>query len=80
MIAVVLEAIIPLLVLYAPWMLPSTCILPSQRARIVRSRQEGQLAFSTLRDYFEPLRAEGASKGFVPLTAANGSSLQALCG
>jgi LETM1 and EF-hand domain-containing protein 1 len=80
LIAVVLEEIIPLLVLYAPGMLPSTCILPSQRARITRARREGQRAFAALGMYLEPLRKQGAPQGYVPLAAAGGPSLQALCG
>jgi hypothetical protein len=80
MIALVLEEIIPLLVLYAPFMLPSTCVLPSQAARIARAARERQLAFSALRDEFEGLRAAGAAAGSVPLKAVQGASLQALCG
>lgn len=44
MIVLVIEEIIPLIVLYAPWMLPSTCILPSQRERIEKKRREKQAA------------------------------------
>jgi hypothetical protein len=80
MIAVVIEEIIPLIVLYAPFMLPSTCILPSQEARIIRAKHESQLAFSTLRDYFEPVHTAGKDKGFVRIQDLNPSSLQAMCG
>ncbi len=34
MILAILEELLPLLVLYAPWMLPTTCVLPSQLLRI----------------------------------------------
>lgn len=39
---IVIEEIIPLIVMYVPGMLPSTCVLPSQRARIVAKRHERQ--------------------------------------
>ncbi|KAI5116139.1 hypothetical protein M0805_006320 [Coniferiporia weirii] len=38
----VIEEIIPLIVMYVPGMLPSTCVLPSQRARISAKRHERQ--------------------------------------
>ena len=43
LIVLVIEEIIPLIVLYAPWMLPSTCVLPSQRERIETKRREKQM-------------------------------------
>ena len=45
-IVLVLEEVIPLIVLYAPGMLPSTCILASQRERIDAKRREKQHAFA----------------------------------
>lgn len=36
----ILEEIIPLIALYAPSMLPSTCILPSQRTRIHEKKRD----------------------------------------
>lgn len=80
LIAVVLEEVIPLLVLYAPWMLPSTCILPSQRERIQRKQREKQIVFLSLHEYFQAVRRRGADAGFVPLTDVQGTSLQAMCG
>ncbi|KZV63648.1 hypothetical protein PENSPDRAFT_657109 [Peniophora sp. CONT] len=44
LIVLIIEEIIPLIVLYAPWMLPSTCLLPSQRERIETKRREKQAA------------------------------------
>ena len=38
----IIEEIIPLIVMYAPGMLPSTCVLPSQRARIDTKRHSRQ--------------------------------------
>jgi len=40
-VLVILEEVLPLLVLYAPWLLPSTCILPSQMLRI-KTKEEGK--------------------------------------
>ncbi|KAH8119483.1 hypothetical protein DFH11DRAFT_1565287 [Phellopilus nigrolimitatus] len=38
----IIEEIIPLVVMYAPGLLPSTCVLPSQKARIDAKRHERQ--------------------------------------
>ena len=52
-IVLLLEEVIPLIVLYAPGMLPSTCILASQRERIDAKRREKQRAYAeTSRDAF----------------------------
>jgi len=40
LILVVIEEILPLVVLYAPFMLPSTCVLPSQQERILLKQRE----------------------------------------
>ncbi|KAL5485003.1 hypothetical protein ACEPAI_7645 [Sanghuangporus weigelae] len=41
-IVLIVEELIPLIVLYVPGMLPSTCVLPSQRERIEARRHEKQ--------------------------------------
>ena len=41
---IVLEEALPLVVLYLPGLLPSTCLLPSQRERIEAKRREKQVA------------------------------------
>jgi LETM1 and EF-hand domain-containing protein 1 len=52
-IVLVLEEVIPLIVLYAPGMLPSTCILASQRERIDAKRREKQRSYAeTMPDAF----------------------------
>jgi LETM1 and EF-hand domain-containing protein 1 len=80
LIALVLEEVIPLLVLYAPFMLPTTCILPSQSERITRKSREKQIVFSALREYFtESARAGDAAKA-LPLKDLQGPGLQAMCG
>ncbi|KAF5321448.1 hypothetical protein D9619_001423 [Psilocybe cf. subviscida] len=45
LIALVLEEVIPLIAIYVPGMLPSTCILPSQRDKIEAKRAEKAVAF-----------------------------------
>ncbi|KAI1796342.1 hypothetical protein LXA43DRAFT_1157234 [Ganoderma leucocontextum] len=42
LIIIVAEETIPLVVIYAPFLLPSTCLLPSQRERIENKRREKQ--------------------------------------
>lgn len=42
LILLIVEEALPLVVLYAPFLLPSTCILPSQRARILWKRDDAQ--------------------------------------
>ncbi|KAG8720780.1 hypothetical protein FRC08_018239 [Ceratobasidium sp. 394] len=42
LILLILEEALPLIVLYAPFLLPSTCILPNQRARILWKRDDAQ--------------------------------------
>ncbi|KAG8756173.1 hypothetical protein FRC12_010664 [Ceratobasidium sp. 428] len=44
LILLILEEALPLVVLYAPFLLPSTCILPNQRARILWKRDDAQYA------------------------------------
>ncbi|KAF9650925.1 hypothetical protein BDM02DRAFT_3185071 [Thelephora ganbajun] len=52
LVLVTLEELVPLMVLYAPFMLPSTCILPSQRERIL-SKQRQSIA-----DYAAAMRED----------------------
>ncbi|TFY59212.1 hypothetical protein EVG20_g7874 [Dentipellis fragilis] len=80
LIVLVVEEIIPLIAIYAPFMLPSTCIMPSQWERIDGKRREKQLAFAeSLRDEFATLRKAGSKD--IPLHAVpNGYALIALAG
>lgn len=60
MIVLILEEVIPLIVLYAPGMLPSTCILASQRERIDTKRREKQRTYAeTMRDVFSDVHRAG---------------------
>jgi len=74
---VVIEEIIPLIVLYAPGLLPSTCILPSQRDRILSKRREKQrqaYTFARLADIFK-----GVEQSSVQLPNLDGESINVLC-
>ncbi|KAJ2936563.1 hypothetical protein H1R20_g540, partial [Candolleomyces eurysporus] len=60
-IALLLEEVIPLIAIYAPFMLPSTCILPSQRARIEAKRAEKALNSSVnSKAIFSGLKSQGS--------------------
>lgn len=75
----VLEEVIPLIVLYAPGMLPSTCILASQRERIEAKRYEKQRAYAEeMCDAFMELRKAGATALASSLPSIN--SGVGLCG
>ncbi|KAH9176773.1 hypothetical protein EDB89DRAFT_1939827 [Lactarius sanguifluus] len=78
-IVLILEEVIPLIVLYAPGMLPSTCVLTSQRERIEAKRREKQRAFTeTMREVFLDVRKAGP----VALTSSLPGNISgiALCG
>ncbi|KAI0268797.1 hypothetical protein BC834DRAFT_867242 [Gloeopeniophorella convolvens] len=78
-IVLILEEIIPLIVLYAPGMLPSTCILTSQRERIEGKRREKQRAYAeTMREEF--LDVFKAGPAALVSTLPGPSSAIALCG
>jgi len=58
-IALLLEEVIPLIAIYAPFMLPSTCILPSQRARIEEKKTEKAIVFANnYRSLFVQLKSK----------------------
>jgi len=55
---IIAEELIPLMVIYAPFLLPSTCILPSQKERIDGKRRDKQRAFfMEASDIFAAIRA-----------------------
>ncbi|KAG9316453.1 hypothetical protein JVU11DRAFT_2487 [Chiua virens] len=68
LIVLVAEELIPFVALYAPRMLPSTCVLPGQRDRIVSRARNRQLnALFSHRGVFEAISKEGKQSGFVPV-------------
>ena len=48
LIIIIAEEAIPLVVIYAPFLLPSTCLLPSQKERIDQKRREKQKEYTEL--------------------------------
>ncbi|KAF8647166.1 hypothetical protein AX16_006996 [Volvariella volvacea WC 439] len=81
-IALLLEEVIPLIAIYAPFMLPSTCILPSQRARIEEKKTELALAYqSHYKEVFQRLEKEAKQSGLLPLKSIRGdNATMAVCG
>ncbi|KAG5716312.1 hypothetical protein E4T56_gene10699 [Termitomyces sp. T112] len=81
-IALLLEEIIPLIAIYAPFMLPSTCILPSQRERIDAKRADKASAFALeYRHIFNLLKLAESPAGHIPLTALRSADAPAaVCG
>jgi len=78
-IVLVLEEVIPLIVLYAPGMLPSTCILASQRERIDAKRCEKQRAYAEeMREALLEVRKAGPTALASSLPSINSST--GLCG
>ncbi|KAI0661244.1 hypothetical protein C8Q70DRAFT_1130735 [Cubamyces menziesii] len=54
LIIIIAEEAIPLVVIYTPFLLPSTCLLPSQKERIDAKRREKQRSFAeTMKSDFE---------------------------
>lgn len=79
---IIIEEIIPLVVLYAPGVLPSTCLLPSQKDRIDTKRRDKQKAFAlNNRQLFEKLRQRLLANPTTPVrTLLDSPSLIALNG
>ncbi|KAH9945649.1 hypothetical protein B0H21DRAFT_744037 [Amylocystis lapponica] len=68
LIILVIEEIIPLIVLYAPFVLPSTCILPSQKDRIDAKRREKQKLYAANhKQVLEQLRRRALEDPSVPM-------------
>ena len=81
-IALLLEEVIPLIAIYAPFMLPSTCVLPSQRERIEAKRSEKATAFANdYRHIYAQLKLLETPAGHLPLDTLRipGASV-AVCG
>ena len=77
LIVLIVEELIPLIVLYVPGMLPSTCVLPSQRGRIVAKRverQRGAYALAKSMDMFKDIQLEK-----VKLRSLGNSEVDLLC-
>lgn len=79
--ALILEEIIPLIVLYAPSMLPSTCILPSQRERIQDKAIDKALQLKATYGLVLGSLTRAADSGVIPLNSLSGEDVpKAICG
>lgn len=80
MIIIIVEEIIPLIVLYAPFILPSTCILPTQKDRIDAKKREKQGVYvASYSDMFAQLARNAAAAASVD-SALSGITLKPLSG
>lgn len=61
LILIVIEEILPLIVIYAPFMLPSTTILPSQAERIYNKREEKKIQTLTTAKWYAGLEGLDSS-------------------
>jgi len=69
-IALLLEEVIPLIAIYAPSFLPSTCILPSQQERIQEKKSQKALGFAlNYSSRFLELRSKENPEGYLPIEA-----------
>jgi len=81
LVLVTLEELIPLMVLYAPFMLPSTCILPSQRERIsFKRRQNIALYASSMKEDFRKIVERSSLQVPPSLVSLSRAELLALSG
>ncbi|KAJ3011915.1 hypothetical protein NUW54_g2023 [Trametes sanguinea] len=63
LIIIIAEEAIPLVVIYTPFLLPSTCLLPSQKERIDAKRREKQRSFAELmQPVFEGVHSRALSQ------------------
>lgn len=68
LIVLVAEEVVPFIALYLPRMLPSTCVLPGQRNRIILKARTSQLqALFRDRQMYELICKEHQQTGFVPV-------------
>lgn len=65
-----LEEVEPLIAIYGPSFLPSTCILPSQQERIQEKKSQKALGFAlNYSSLFLELRNKEDPEGFLPIEA-----------
>ncbi|EJD52705.1 hypothetical protein AURDEDRAFT_142579 [Auricularia subglabra TFB-10046 SS5] len=77
LVLLLLEEALPLLVIYVPSLLPSTCVLPSQRHRMDLKRVQKQLqALEDGRDHLRRSAAESA----LSIQTLDAKSISTLCG
>lgn len=79
-LALVLEELIPVIALYAPFMLPSTCILPGQRTRMTEKLTQKAIASALESQHILDNIRKKAVDGKLPSSALRGTgSAVVLC-
>ncbi|KAJ4468237.1 hypothetical protein J3R30DRAFT_1686968 [Lentinula aciculospora] len=79
--AIVLEELIPVAAIYAPFMLPSTCILPGQRARIEEKKTQKAITSAFEAQGILANVTQNAVDGTLPYSALRGTgSATVVCG
>ena len=74
LIVIIAEEVIPLVVIYAPFLLPSTCLLPSQKERIDAKKREKQVACAAeMAGTLEAIRQRGVADPAASTTSLLGS-------
>ena len=67
-IALLLEEVIPIIAIYAPSLLPSTCILPSQQERIQQKKSKKAFAFAVNYSLlFSQLKSMESPENYLPI-------------
>ncbi|KAF4598369.1 Letm1 RBD domain-containing protein [Pleurotus pulmonarius] len=80
-IVLVVEEIVPLIAIYAPFMLPSTCILPSQKERIHSQKETKALSIAAeYQDTLKQLANEAAASPFSLTRVSIPEGFMAICG
>ncbi len=63
LVVIIAEELIPVMVIYAPFLLPSTCLLPSQKERIDNKRREKQKNYlESMRPVFHSVHSRAVSE------------------
>ncbi|KAG8887667.1 hypothetical protein FRB98_009229 [Tulasnella sp. 332] len=80
MILLILEEILPLVVLYVPGLLPSTCILPSQSDRIQQKAETTRVeALVPIKEWLRQSGKDGQALAIEGLSALDGPLSKHLC-
>jgi len=81
LVLVTLEELIPLMVLYAPFMLPSTCVLPSQRERILSKQRQSMAVYAaSMREDFRKIIERASVQVPFSLSSLSRTELLAVSG
>ncbi|KIK67006.1 hypothetical protein GYMLUDRAFT_844297, partial [Collybiopsis luxurians FD-317 M1] len=76
--AIVLEELIPVAAIYAPFMLPSTCILPGQRSRIDEKKTQKAMAAAADPEHVLAAIRKNAVNGTLSSSALSGTGSAAV--